>query len=274
MKFLFLVEKVASYFLYFTGIYRLVRRRLQTQGGAIVLVYHRVLSGSRRSGEMVGEAAFDWQMRYLRENFVPVDWPTMSESGEGTGGIEVLVTFDDGYHDNFTRALPVMARYRIPGVYFLVTDFVFEGRRVGENGEKEGEVPTSADLRAAQESRWVTFGNHTASHAFVSRMSPDDFDRELSRSQERFRETLGVTPELFAYPRGRPGDVSEGADQVLRNHGFKAAFTMIPGRIAENSSQFFLPRIGVSHVNDPIVFKVKMLGLLAPLVKLKNAFGA
>jgi hypothetical protein len=82
-----------------------------------------------------------------------------------------------------------------------------------------------------------------------------------------------VTPELFAYPRGRRGDVTREATTVLEKHGIKAAFTMTPGRVTRTTDRYFVPRIGVSHVNDKIVFKVKILGLLSPLVKLKNLFG-
>jgi len=265
---LFLAEKVVSYFLYATGVYWLVRRRLRRRGAAVVLVYHRVLSGERGLGEMVGEAAFEWQMKYLSERCRPVEWSAMRESGGA--GVRVLVTFDDGYRDNFTRALPIMERHQIPGVFFLLTDLVFDR----SEGERVGEAPTKEELQTAARATRVTFGNHTASHPFVSRISVEEFDRELSRSQTRIREEMAVTPDLFAYPRGRARDVSEEAALVLSKHGFTAAFTMMPGLVKDDTPQFRVPRIGMSHVNDRVVFKVKMLGLLAPLVRLKNALGA
>jgi hypothetical protein len=78
---------------------------------------------------------------------------------------------------------------------------------------------------------------------------------------------------VFAYPRGREGDFGGHAAAVLERVGFKAAFTMVPGLADAKTPRFFVPRIGMSHVNDPVLFKVKMLGLLNMLVKAKNRLG-
>jgi peptidoglycan/xylan/chitin deacetylase (PgdA/CDA1 family) len=274
MKLLYALERIVAYLLYFTGVYWLVKRRLEREGAAVVLVYHHVLPGLRGMGEMVGEEAFDCQMRFLSECCRPSDWRGLREPGD-TKGIKVLVTFDDGYRDNFTRALPIMGHYGIRGVLFVVTEFVFGRRRIdADDGETADEVfPTDDDLEAARKSSCITFGNHTASHKFVSGLDAGEFENELASSQALFQERLGEKPSLFAYPRGRRGDYTEAAAPVLEKCGFEAAFTMEPGRVTAQTPAYFVPRIGMSHVNDEIVFKVKMLGLLAPLVKLKNALG-
>jgi peptidoglycan/xylan/chitin deacetylase (PgdA/CDA1 family) len=278
MTFLFVVERFVSYLLYFMGIYWISKKYLERRGTGVVLVYHRVLAGRRTSGEMVGEAAFDWQMKYLKEHCAPFDWLAQSGIGDAGKRIRVMVTFDDGHRDNFTRALPIMNEHGVPGVFFLVTNFVFARQRIGADGtvDKNGgdQGPTEEELAVAEGSGWITFGNHTASHRIVSGLDAYELDRELAESQNAFRERLGVLPELFAYPRGRSGDVSKEAIPILEKHGFKAAFTMIPGRVTRRTDPYFVPRIGVSHVNDRIVFKVKIIGLLSPLVKLKNLLGA
>lgn len=278
MTFLYIVERLVSYLLYFTGIYWISKKHLERRSAGVVLVYHRVLEGKRAPGEMVGEAAFDWQMRYLKKCCAPFDWHTTRKAEDGGSGIRVMVTFDDGHRDNFTRALPVMEKHGVPGVFFLVTNFVFEKQKIDADGTVAGhgedQGPTDEELAAAKQSGLITFGNHTASHRIVSSLESHELDGELAESQNVFRERLGVVPELFAYPRGRRDDVTEGAAPILKKHGIKAAFTMIPGRVTRRTHPYFVPRIGVSHVNDRIVFKVKILGLLSPLVKLKNLLGA
>lgn len=278
MTFLFAVERFVSYFLYFTGIYWLSRKYLEKRNTGIVLVYHRVLAGRRKPGEMVGETNFDWQMQYLKKYCAPFDWLVTPGIGDAGRGIRVMVTFDDGHSDNFTRAFPILAKHGVPGVFFLVTDFVFGRRKIendaGVETDEEVHGPTDEELARAVGSGWITIGNHTASHRIVSSLNAYEFDREIAESQSMFRERLGVAPELFAYPRGRRSDMTKEAIPVLEKYGIKAAFTMIPGRVTRTTHPYFVPRIGVSHVNDKIVFKVKILGLLSPLVKLKNLFGA
>jgi peptidoglycan/xylan/chitin deacetylase (PgdA/CDA1 family) len=275
MKILFTVERLVSYFLYFTGIYWLRKKRLE-KGTGVVLVYHRVLSGKRRHGEMVGERAFDWQMRYLKRSCSPFDCEKDGDTARSCEGLRVMVTFDDGYRDNFTRAIPIMEKHGVPGVFFVTTDLVFGGKHLESGGEKveDESIPAREDLETAKRAAGITFGNHTASHRIVSGMGVYDLDRELMESQELLREFLGETPDMFAYPRGRSEDVTEKAFPILEKHRIKTAFTMIPGFVTKKTHPFMVPRIGMSHVNDRIVFKVKMLGLLNPLVRIKNRAGA
>jgi peptidoglycan/xylan/chitin deacetylase (PgdA/CDA1 family) len=167
----------------------------------------------------------------------------------------------------------VMERNEIPGIFFVVTDFVFDGRDPG-GGRTDGQAPERAEFEAAVRSPWITIGNHTASHPIASRTRDEEFEAEIERSQARLREELGAAPKVFAWPRGRAEDVTQRAAGVLENHGIEAAFTMVPGRISGTESPYFLPRTGMSHVNDSIVFRVKLVGLLGPLVKIKNTLGA
>ena len=98
-------------------------------------------------------------------------------------------------------------------------------------------------------------------------------EREIDASQEAFQKRLGIRPEVFAYPRGRKRDVPGSATSILQERGFEMAFTMIPGLVSRSTDRYSIPRIGMSHVNDIILFKVKLLGLLNFLVRAKNLIG-
>jgi hypothetical protein len=56
---------------------------------------------------------------------------------------------------------------------------------------------------------------------------------------------------------------------ILEKVGIKADFTMVPGVVDAKTLRYFVPRIGVSHVNDRILVQVKILGLLGRVVKVK-----
>lgn len=272
MRLAYRIELCLAYLFYATGIYWFRKRWLSRRGARVVLVYHRVLEGRAGLGEMVGEQAFDEQMRYLRAHCRPVTREALLDAATAGRGVSVLVTFDDGYRDNFTRALPVLEQYGVPAVFFTVTDLVFGRRRIEPDVGSDAELfPSAEELMAARDSGIAEYGNHTATHRIVSTLGPAEFAQELRTAQEKFEERLGVTPRVFAYPRGRREDVPPEAPSVLQDAGFEAAFTMVPGQVDGRGQRFLLPRIGVSHVNDLVLFRVKMLGLLNPLVKLKNA---
>jgi peptidoglycan/xylan/chitin deacetylase (PgdA/CDA1 family) len=275
MRALYALELVLAYALYFTGVYAAWRKRLQKRGARVALVYHRISSGRGALGEMTSERSFEWQMSHIVRHFKPAPWPALLEDNAPGGGVKVLVTFDDGYRDNFTRALPVIEKYGIHVVFFVVTDFVFGRKRIDED-DLEGDddiFPAKEEVAEAARSPYVAFGNHTASHRIVSEQGVDGLEVELRRSQEAFGKHVGVTPEIFAYPRGREGDFGTRSTPVLEKAGIEAAFTMVPGLVDSRTPRYFVPRIGVSHVNDRVLFKVKMLGLLGWFVKIKNRLG-
>ena len=270
MHIAYLLEEILAHILYFTGAYWLWRRLLDRRSAGVVLVYHRVLGGKRKTGEMVGEDSFDWQLRYLKKNYDPVGWEeVVLQPGTGTR-TKVLVTFDDGYRDNFTLALRLLEKHRIPAVFFPVTDFVFGKKRIDDEDCDDDIFPSKDELNRACESPCIIFGNHTASHRIVSELDIEEFEKELHESQREFRGELNVQPEVFAFPRGRKEDISSAVIPVLKESGMKAAFTMVPGLVDPKVDRYLIPRIGVSHVNNRILFKVKVSGLMNYLVKIRN----
>jgi peptidoglycan/xylan/chitin deacetylase (PgdA/CDA1 family) len=98
-----------------------------------VLAYHRVadpylqgfdafLPNVSATPEM-----FAWQMDYAaaRFNVVALDrFVSWLVGGTDLPSRPLLITFDDGYADNFTHALPVLTQRRLPAVLFLTTGFI------------------------------------------------------------------------------------------------------------------------------------------------------
>jgi len=269
MRIIYWLELVLAYVLYLSGAYWLRRRRLERDGASVVLVYHRVRGGRAGVGEMIGEHAFDAQMEYLAEHCRPVKWNGLINA-DGKG-IQVLVTFDDGYRDFFTRALPVLERHNIPAVLFAASELVFNHRLIEDTGEPDEDVfPSSEDIEKAVISKSVIFGNHTATHRLLPSLSIKECDDELAKSQAAFHQITGVRSPVFAYPRGRQEDLRDDVAPVLRKHNIKMAFTMVPGLVDADTPTYAIPRIGMSHVNDPVLFKVKLTGMLCGLVNFKN----
>ena len=101
----------------------------------VVFVYHRVhpAKGNARVANICPEE-FEKQIRYLKENFDIYSIEKLVNvlknnqiDNEGIKNIAV-VTFDDGYKDNYVYAYPILKKYKIPASIFLITDYVGKGK--------------------------------------------------------------------------------------------------------------------------------------------------
>ncbi len=96
-----------------------------------ILIYHRVLPqpDPLRPGEP-DAASFDWQMRLLAEHCVvlPLREAVSRLQADRLPRRACCITFDDGYADNLTVALPILEKYRLPATVFVATAYLDGGR--------------------------------------------------------------------------------------------------------------------------------------------------
>lgn len=104
-----------------------------------ILLYHGVHAddldcGARnRSGKHVARARFATEMEYLKRTRPIVTMREIGAAHRGEGEIPenaVAVTFDDGFHNNFTEAFPVLVELGVPATIYLATGFIGTGRRM------------------------------------------------------------------------------------------------------------------------------------------------
>jgi peptidoglycan/xylan/chitin deacetylase (PgdA/CDA1 family) len=172
------------------------------QPGVVVLLYHRVGGRSEADEIDLPASMFDRQMAWLagRRRAVTLDEALAvlaAPADERPPYDPVVVTFDDGTDDLVDVALPILARHRIPAVFYLATDHV-ERRRPFPGG---GRPLSWAGAAEAVDSGLVTIGSHTHRHALLDRLDAAAVASELDRSQGLIGERLGVTAEHFAYPK-------------------------------------------------------------------------
>ncbi len=85
----------------------------------IILIYHRVIELSSDPQRLcISPDHFREHMTYLKENYRILRF---EEPWAGQDGIGVVVTFDDGYADNFLEALPILEELNVPGAFFVST---------------------------------------------------------------------------------------------------------------------------------------------------------
>ena len=123
--------------LYYSGILN-AYRWLYFKGNVIVLMYHRVLpepiaqKSFSNEGIIVKSHTFDKQIKFLNKVFRPISIDEFAKSlitKQPFYGYSCLITFDDGWADNFSEAYPILNRYSTPATVFLPVDYIGTDRR-------------------------------------------------------------------------------------------------------------------------------------------------
>jgi peptidoglycan/xylan/chitin deacetylase (PgdA/CDA1 family) len=141
----------------------------------------------------------------------------------------VVVSFDDGYLSDYTRALPLLRRLRWPGVLNL------ELANVRVHGGL-----TAAMVRALIAAGWE-IDSHTLTHPDLTTVSDDRLRRELVGSRRELRRRFGVRADYFCYPIGR---YDARVERAVRRAGYAGA--VIEGRTpAVPAKPFELGRLEV-----------------------------
>lgn len=186
---------------------------LATPEPILVLAYHRVAAGNTGPVPAVTPGDFARQLDYLeRAGYQSISPGVLASYLDGRGRLPrraVLITFDDGWADNYTTAWPLL-RAR----HFTATVFMVSGRIGRAN------CLSDAQLLALQRAGW-TIGAHTVSHRHLSALSPREAADEILRSRNVLRHILHAPVDAFAYPYG---DQNEAVRALARSAGFNICF--------------------------------------------------
>jgi peptidoglycan/xylan/chitin deacetylase (PgdA/CDA1 family) len=113
-----------------TGLGALLRRR--SWSGVVVLNYHRIGTGEGspydRAVWTAGADAFDAQVRFVVRHFDPIGPGDLAEAARERRGRHAMITFDDGYRDNYDVALPILLSHGAHATFFVTTGFIDDRR--------------------------------------------------------------------------------------------------------------------------------------------------
>lgn len=198
-----------------------------------VLNYHKV--DDYYHALSISPSEFEEQIKYLYNSgyhtITPDDLIASLKYGNDLPEKPILITFDDGYADNYQNAYPILKKYNFTATIFIVTNLV---------GHDQNFI-TWEQAREMQENGFV-FGSHTVNHIPLTNLPANKIEAELTQSRDEITRQLGSPPRYFAYPTGA---YNLEVEDIVRNNGYTAAFTIRYGQASPKSDVFAIERIPI-----------------------------
>lgn len=206
-----------------------------------ILMYHTVNDTPIGIPELsVSVGDFDKQMEYLTLNgYTAIGFDEIEACSKYEK--PVIITFDDGYVDNFTYAYPILKKYGLKATIFMVSEQI----------DKQGHL--TGDQMSVMEDL-ISIQSHTANHQKLDSLSAEEVENQFSQSIDTIEGTTNKPVYAIAYPEGAYND--EVA--AVASKYFEYAVTTKFGNNTIHSDMFRLKRIPVARSDELSGFVSKL----------------
>lgn len=236
-----------------------------------ILMYHEIAPRSEaRSRLAVEPEAFAAQVDALYDGGFQT--LTASEAASALAGPDlrlperpVVLTFDDGYADFHSRALPLLERNGFSATVFLTTGWIADaGRR--PLAQPIGPMLSWSQIEEASASG-IEFAAHSRTHPQLDRLSEPALREELGTSKGELEDRLGAEVRGLAYPFGYSNStVRDLARQLAYGYGCAVRNAMADA----DADLFALPRLTVGRATTMPLFRQLVDGDHLSLIYLKD----
>lgn len=207
-----LIKWIISIIIVFSGLLWLVEflRRKMKKGKVTILFYHRVLDDEQikdyyRPAVAISVSTFKKQMRILKKRYKVISLNNADSLLRERKPLEndyMVVTFDDGYADNYENAFPVLIEYNLPATIFLTTDYIDSNKllwsdEVGMLLEKKWDVFLQTELFRTLKSAGISCNKVLLINEIISTLKKMDEDTK-NTIIIRLKKDIGCSEEIDA----------------------------------------------------------------------------
>lgn len=196
-----------------------------------VLMYHAVDSNVWGYRDLfVNPEVMEEHLKYLVDNgYDPIFFEDLNHVEQYDK--PVILTFDDGYLDNYENLYPLLEKYQVKATIFVVTSSIgrYETSMVPEQ------------VKELSDSGLVSIQSHTVSHSVLRELSPEEQAEEMRQSRLEVARMTGYEPFVISYPTGAYNeDTLEWAAEY-----YDFAVTVEPGDYVTGDDPWAIPRYNI-----------------------------
>jgi peptidoglycan/xylan/chitin deacetylase (PgdA/CDA1 family) len=242
---------------------RFIRPRLP------ILLYHSVcddMSVPYADHFNVRPETFAKQMAWLRAQGYQAVTPAQLLHSATPNHRQVLITFDDGYHNNIEKALPILQQNDLHAVFFIAPGFLdqqdaFPWIKTTNPESNAAYRPMTTDQVRQLHDLGMTIGAHTRTHRRLTELSDEEARREILESCRRLGAIIREPIHTFAFPYGSRHDYNTTHLDFCRKAGLQSVFTTRPCTLGNYFQSLELPRLTIIERDQVQNFASKIYGL-------------
>ena len=217
---------------------------LTSQNIGIPVIYYHSVNKNADNEVTITPDMLEEQLNYINDNhYITITIEELYDHIQKNEPIpekSILITFDDGYMNNYTEAFPILKNLNMKATIFCVGNSLDGSYYLSEEAIKE------------MSDYGIDIQSHTVNHLHLDTLSYDEQLLELKNSKEILEKITGKEVLSLAYPFG---DYNEDTIKAAKNSGYKLAFTTNLGLSDRDDNIYELDRIYISSYYDMDTFK-------------------
>jgi peptidoglycan/xylan/chitin deacetylase (PgdA/CDA1 family)/glycosyltransferase involved in cell wall biosynthesis len=246
------------------GVYEAARMALAVPAFIPVLMYHKIPDQppATKHQIFVTKENFAKHLAYFKSrDLSPITFRDYQDFASGRRPLAafpprpIILTFDDGYTDNYTNLLPLMQQYGYRGVLYLLGDFEVRYNQwdlAADPTEPRADIMSEAQKQAFVAAGWE-IGAHTLTHPHLAGLPAAEAAHEMAHSKAELERRLGISVLSFAYPYG---DLSAETKALVQQAGFTYAVATDSGGMHLEDDRMQIFRINMfPHESASSLFK-------------------
>lgn len=224
--------------------------------GPVILMYHSIEPHGQKPPTEWAVAAknFRKQIQLLKEE----GWNTARVcdllQAELLPPRTVVITFDDGYANNFESGFEVLGEYEMRATWFIVTRDIGKHARWLNPNQLVSPMLNAKQLREMAHAG-MEIGSHTQRHSRLSELDLGTIWDEVSGSKKEMEDILGLPVISFAYPYG---EFNENCVAAVKKAGYRIACTARTGWFGSDPDLLRVRRVAVFSHDDLSTFARKL----------------
>jgi peptidoglycan/xylan/chitin deacetylase (PgdA/CDA1 family) len=237
-----------------------------------ILMYHSVTDRPPAATRdlAVRPGALVEQFGHLKDaGFTPLTFADLAarlrDGGSGLPARPVVITFDDGYADFHTEALPILEQFGFAATVFVTTGWLADA------GPHAAGRPLDRTLTWSQVKEAAAHGvepaGHSHSHPQLDQIDGAALREELGRNKALLEDELGRPVTTMAYPYGYS---NARVRRAVAAAGYEAACAVNNALVAPAHDRFAMPRLTIGRSTTMTKFQAAVAGRGVPALYLKE----